>query len=130
MIQTGPLEINIPEYVVTTYDEVDYVEIPDGDIVFEEDKPQVPYYTKMIEYPSGYHIQDVILLDRSGLENRSGLTLPISSINYAGSQRSSSVSSALSDWYPTIDYSWDLIYNPDNTSTLPVSYTHLRAHET
>ncbi|HIE31583.1 MAG TPA: hypothetical protein EYP67_04260, partial [Methanosarcinales archaeon] len=55
------LEIVVPNYAVTTINELDYVEIPDGMSLLVEGKPEVPFYSVYIEYPEGSEIQDVLL---------------------------------------------------------------------
>jgi len=117
------LDIVVPDYQVTTRDGIDYVEIPDGDILPVEGKPQVPCWSVSIEYPKGYNVQDVVLTDRSGLVTDTGLNMPI--ITYGiGSLPSDSNSESPSDqgegWFPEEKYSWGVTENPDGSSTLAI----------
>jgi hypothetical protein len=106
------LEIVIPDYKITSYHGIDYVEIPGGDILSgEEGRPEVPYYHISIEYPVGYRVQNVILSGKSGLITDIGLQLPTVIFN----EYSESVEMK-GDWYPEVDYKWR-IENDGNEST-------------
>jgi hypothetical protein len=100
------------------------VEIPDGKLWLEEDTYQVPYFSVSIDYPEGYRVQDVTLTNRSGLVTDTGLHLPIT-IMEKGSpdtkrQRNSNPPQG---WFPSLDkqYEWQVIENPDNTTTLIIT---------
>jgi len=86
------VKVSIPDYTVTTIGNLDYVEIPEGEILItEEGRPMVPYYTKSIDYPKGYRVQEVVLKERAGLETATGLR-----------------------------YGWRLGENPDGNTTLVI----------
>ena len=111
------VEVSIPEYTVTTRANVDYVEIPGGEILLaEEGRPRVPYYTTSIDYPNGYQVQDVILKDRSGLMMTTGLRL---SVVVIGPYPESGVEMK-KGWYPEEDYKWKVWENPDGSTTLVI----------
>jgi hypothetical protein len=112
------LEIIIPDYTVTTTGNVDYVEIPEGEVlVAEEGKPQVPYYIKSIDYPEGYRVQDVILTERSGLVTATGLRLPVVIL----SQYPELPVEMKEGWYPEEEYDWRLWENLDGSTTLVIT---------
>jgi len=78
--QTPPteLKLSLPRYEVTRLESLDYVRIPRGQMLTEEEgRPLVPYYVEYVTYPKGYRVQDVVLKDRSGMETATGLRLPV-----------------------------------------------------
>jgi hypothetical protein len=112
------IEIDIPDYEVVTIQDVDYVEIPDGKILLEEEgRPMVPYYVTSIEYPSSYIIQDVILKDRSGLIIATNLTLPVVIHN----EWENEPPNIISGIYPEIDYRWIIRENTNGNTTLIIN---------
>ena len=111
------LEISIPDYTVTTMGSLDYVGIPDGEILLaEEGRPRVPYYATSIDYPKGYKVQDVILEERSGLITTTGLELPVVVIGPP-----SELLEVKKGWYPEEEYKWKAWDNPDGSTTLIIT---------
>jgi len=123
-IPTPSLDVEIPDYVVTTRDNLDYVRIPDGDLWLEKDTYQVPFYSVSLDYPQGYRVQDVTLTNRSGLVTDTGLHLPITKM-YRGAKGSNANrnSSPPQGWFPALDtqYEWRVVENPDKTTTLIIT---------
>jgi len=112
------LEINIPDYTVTTIGNLDYVEIPGGEILLtEEGRPQVPYYVKSVDYPEGYRVQEVTLKERSGLQTATGLRLPTVVL----SAPLESPLETKGGWYPEEDFNWRVWENPDGSTTLVIT---------
>jgi hypothetical protein len=119
------VELEIPEYNVTTIDGLDYVEIPGGEIWLEDGEYQVPYYTQSVTVPEGYQVQDVTLTERAGLINDTGLNLPYTTFNFdylideelMEGFSSSSVPDRYG-WVPEQDFRWELLQNADGSSTL------------
>jgi hypothetical protein len=102
---------------VTTSANIDYVEIPEGQMLTaEEGRPKVPYYTKSIDYPKGYRVQDVVLKERAGLVTATGLRLPIVILNDTPTQPIK----MKAGWYPEESYSWKLWENADGSTTLAI----------
>ena len=113
------LKITVPDYKVTKGEDVDYVEIPDGEIVVsEEGRPKVPYYIKSIDYPKGYRVQNVILKKRAGLKTATGLRLPVVIRN----PKAKMPIAMKEGIYPEKEYEWRLWNNPDGSSKLLVSF--------
>jgi len=111
------VEISIPDYTVTAIDNLDYAEIPGGEILIaEEGRPRVPYYIKSIDYPEGYRVQEVILKERSGLVTATGLSLPVVIL----SQYPELPVEMKEGWYPEEKYDWRLWENPDGSTTLVI----------
>jgi len=116
------LDVVVPDYEVDTIDGVDYVEIPDGRVLLEEDKPQVPYYAVTIGYPLGYKVQNIAITDRSGMVTDTGLNIPVTTMNPLDSAMSAINSSSIEGegWYPEEEYSWKAWENADGTTTLVI----------
>jgi parallel beta-helix repeat protein len=115
------LEVTIPDYEVTTIAGLDYVEIPEGQLLLMTDEPIVPYYVVSVDYAKGYEVQNVVLTERSGLVTATGLNLPtvIEGAGGDGSQEPKTmVESMSSGWYPEKQYRWQIIENPDGSTTL------------
>jgi len=115
------LVVTVPDYEVTTRDGLDYVEIPDGQLLLIPDMPMVPYYATSVDYAMGYEVTDVVLTERSGLATATGLNLPTVSMDRGGdgSENLETLSgSADSEWYPDEEYRWQIIENPDGNTTL------------
>lgn len=111
-------EVSIPDYIVTTMDNLDYVEIPGGEVLVEEEgRPMVPYYIESIDYPEGYCVQEVILKERSGLVTATGLRLPVVIL----SQYPELPVEMKEGWYPEEEYGWRLWENPDGSTTLVIA---------
>lgn len=111
------VEVSIPDYTVTTIDNLDYVEIPEGGILIaEEGRPMVPYYIKSIDYPEGYRVQEVILKERTGLETATGLRLPVVILDPSPELPIE----MKKGWYPEEEYGWRLWENPDGSTTLVI----------
>jgi len=102
---------------VTAIDNLDYVEIPGGEVLVEEEgRPRVPYYIKSIDYPEGHRVQEVILKERSGLVTATGLRLPVVIL----SQYPELPVEMKAGWYPEEEYGWRLWENPDGSTTLVI----------
>jgi hypothetical protein len=112
------VEVSIPDYEVTTAGNLDYVEIPGGEILLaEEGRPRVPYFIKSIDYPQGYRVQDVILKERSGLKTATGLKLPM-----VLHEDSPAVPITMKEGrYPEKDYEWRVLDNTDGSTTLIIA---------
>ena len=114
------LNISIPGYEVNTTAGEDYVTIPGGEVLLEDGKPRVPYYIVKMDFPAGYMIQDVKLVEMSNLSTTDGLNIPIT-VMWLDSLESSFTTEAKPDgegWYPTEDFNWRVIPNGDGSSTL------------
>jgi hypothetical protein len=109
------LELTIPDYTITSVGDLDYVEIPGGELLSEEEgRPQVPYYTTSMDYPPGYSIQDVRLVERSGLTTEDGLKLPVVVL----SEFPEMPMEMIAGWYPEKEFDWKVWSNEDGSSKL------------
>jgi hypothetical protein len=113
------VDVNVPDYEVERVGELDYVTIPGGDLVFEQGRPQVPYYVVTEAVPAGTIVQDVSLVERTGLATTEGLVLPL--VNCTPDLDGYEVTPAVptfAGWFPTQTYDWKVIRNGDGSSTL------------
>ncbi len=112
------IRIEIPDYTVTTVENLDYVEIPGGEILSEEEgRPLVPYHVISIDYPKGFRVQDVILKEKAGLRRESGLRLPVVVLNPPPLP----IVEMIKGWYPEKEYDWQVWENPDDSTTLVIN---------
>ncbi|MDF1512713.1 MAG: C25 family cysteine peptidase, partial [Anaerolineae bacterium] len=121
VLPSPTINITVPDYVVTTLDGIDYVEIPGGSLLMEAGMPEVPSYISMVDYPAGTQIQDVALTARNGLTTAFGLNVPTHENWFAAPVNVPIVQayrSAESTWYPGTDFDWTVIDNPDGSTTL------------
>jgi parallel beta-helix repeat protein len=116
------LQVEIPNYVVTTIDGLEYVEIPGGHVWYEAGEPWVPFYSTSIDYPAGYKVQEVYLVEKSGLATDTNLSIPMSPLNITPSTYVPvPCCGPLEDWFPEEEYHWEIVDNPDGTSTLVIT---------
>ncbi|MEW6574643.1 MAG: copper amine oxidase N-terminal domain-containing protein [Bacillota bacterium] len=112
------VEVSVPDYEVTTVGDTDYVTIPGGEaLLAEEGRPRVPYYVKTVDYPKGYRVQDVVLKEWSGAVTTTGLRLPVVVL----SPNPPSPVKMKEGWYPEKDYTWQVLENPDGSTTLVIA---------
>jgi hypothetical protein len=115
------LEVNIPDYEVTRINGVDYVEIPGGQLLLVPDMPMVPYYATSVDYAKGYEVTDIVLTERAGLTTATHLHLPVVNMDpdsdVIEKLETTSESTGV-EWYPEEEYSWEVIENPDGSTTL------------
>jgi hypothetical protein len=116
------LEVEVPDYDVTTIEGFDYVEIPGGHLLLESGEYQIPYYSVSVDYPKGHRVQDVILIDRSGLVTDTGFKIPISVMSRNSSPDGERTYSGSSNsWIPDKKHEWQTIDNPDGSTTLVIA---------
>lgn len=112
------LKLTIPDYKITRVGNLDYVKIPEGEVLLiEEGRPMVPYYIKTIDYPKDYRVQEVILKRRSGLRKATGLNLPVVILG----PRPKVPIEMKKGLYPQKEYNWKVLENPDGSTTLVIS---------
>jgi hypothetical protein len=99
------LEVTIPDYVVTSQEGEDTVNIPGGKTNTVVGEPMCPYYTVSLSYPRGYVVQNIVLTGRSGLKTAAGLKIPryIPEPDITGTAESSNVSG----WFPDLSREFD-----------------------
>ena len=84
----------------------DIVSIPDGDMFQTRWKPAIPYYTKVINYPKSYKIQDVIIKERGGLKEFKDLNIPLVNLLSPSIPDDSKPPDETIGWFPKGDFDW------------------------
>ena len=111
--------IVIPDFEVSvTVENEDRVRIPGGDMIIEEGRPLLPYYTVSFDYPLGQRVQDVLLTARSGMTAATGLNIPVATDENDLLTIGNYPSGNDDAWWPDGAYAWEIIENADGTSTL------------
>ena len=104
----SPYEITVPDYTVTRQDGFDHVEIPEGNMLLIEGHPAVPYYRVSLEYPPGYAVQDVMLIERSAPQHATGLNIPLADLGIDDSGKGSKGDERYTgEWWPSKDLVFD-----------------------
>ncbi len=124
------LVVSVPDYEVAQVDGLDQAEIPGGALWLEGGDYRVPYWITTLDYPAGERVQEVTLLDRSGLITDTGLLIPIETLATdcpctAGTLEPVAPPN-LEDWDgwfngPGEVYDWRIEDHPDGSSTLIVA---------
>ncbi|RMF56048.1 hypothetical protein D6745_00480 [Candidatus Woesearchaeota archaeon] len=115
------INISVPFYNVTVMGNFDYVRIPGGFWLHEENKSAVPYYYEFVEYPKGYKIQNVSMTSKTGMVTDTGLNIPMT-INEISSDPIDDFSMAVHEWYPEKEYDWKVINEPNSTKLMLIIY--------
>lgn len=112
------LELALPEYEVVRQESLDYVQIPGGQMLIEEEgRPQVPYYVEFLDFPRGYRVRDVVLKERSGAEETTGLRLTVVIMD----MNSTEPVVMKEGLYPDRKHTWRVVEMPDGASRLAVA---------
>jgi hypothetical protein len=131
-VPSPTIQVHVPGYEVTNVEGWDYVEIPDGKMVAEQDQYGIPYWVVSVDYPAGLRPQAVTMTLRSGLSITTGLQLTTTQM--VTSEVSSMTTSAMGTasapaalpapgWYPALDqkFSWTVEDNGTGTSKLLIT---------
>ncbi|MBN2132630.1 MAG: hypothetical protein JW741_24225, partial [Sedimentisphaerales bacterium] len=115
----SPIELSIPDYRVEPVGELDHVTIPEGDLIFEQGRPAVPYCAVTRHLEPGILVQDVRLVERGDLQTTDGLVLPLANCvpDLEGYIATEAVPT-FAGWFPTKTYDWNVVPNGDGSSTL------------
>ena len=120
----SPYNITVPDYTVTHSDGFDHVNIPGGNMLLVEGRPAVPYYRVFLEYPPGYHVQNVTLLDRQAPAVATGLNIPLADIGVDEPEaETKGEESYTGEWWPSRDLIYEYEFNtrPDGGSVLALT---------
>jgi hypothetical protein len=128
IIPADNLDIVVPDFEVSHQNGTDYVSIPEGYWLLEEEEPEIPFYPVQFDYPVGIRVQNVILTDQSGLSTTTGLNLPIVTLEPECVSTSRPQASTTDAWLPTKDFDWVLVDNPDGTTTLKINIFAFKYH--
>jgi hypothetical protein len=115
------LKVSIPQYVVKTSYGQDCAEIPGQAELLETNKPIVPLYTKAIEVPAGYKIQNVVMTEKGGMSTDM-LNIPLYEEKEASQvQTTESGAPEGEGWWPQREFDWTVIGGPNDTSILVIN---------
>ncbi|MGB9717347.1 MAG: PKD domain-containing protein [Thermoproteota archaeon] len=113
--------IDVPEYTVEKIGGFDYVDIPGGGTLLIMGKPRVPFYSASIEYPAGCRVQAVTIRERSELTTVKDLNLSMVTWNPDAPSENIPSPEKVEGWYPEKDFGWQVLLDPDGSSTLMIS---------
>jgi hypothetical protein len=112
------LKLALPRYEVTRLESLDYVRIPGGQMLIEEEgRPLVPYHVEYVDYPEGYRVQDIILKERSGVETATGLKLPVVILDLYNKEPVAMKPGL----YPNRKHAWRVVDLPEGGTKLAVA---------
>ena len=118
------LALTMPDYVVTSADGVDHVRIPGGALRRTPGTPVIPYFVEELAVAPGYRVQDVTLIERSGLVADTGLVLPTAVDGIAAGVGMAAVGPAAPGtaqaWDPAVDFEWETFEEPGGGTTLAI----------
>ena len=118
--QNTTIEITIPNYEVSTVEEYDQVSIPNGRTLCIPGNPIVPYYIINKWYPSDYEIQNVTLLEQSGLKTQENLNIKNCELQWGGDTDDNTSFNTTNDWYPKQNYTWYIDDKANDTTKLSI----------
>lgn len=111
------VRFQVPDYTVTRTGSYDYVEIPGGGILLEEEgRPRVPYYTYSLDLEQGWRAQEVTLVEKSPPVIRQGLVLPPVVLQWT----LAAPVVAIPGFYPDIEFEWNLLNRPDGSQSVDI----------
>ena len=130
------LTVNIPDYTVTTIDDLDFVEIPGGIVWVEPDEYQIPFYIAYVDIPQGTQVQNVNLAEKSNMTTATGLRLPVTVMDITSSENAR-LGTAADGIIPFAgqEHTWHVVNNPDGSTILvitmyPFTYNPLTTNAT
>jgi hypothetical protein len=104
---TALRDVHVPMYEVSVIDGDHQVDIPGGMHILAQGQYAIPYWTTSITYRPGTVVRDVTLVSRSGLTVTTGLSMPLTTIDYdcaSCAAGSAAASVAAEDaWFPELD---------------------------
>ncbi len=106
------LDVQIPDYTVTSIDGTDYVQIPGGQTLIDPGQYQVPYWVETVMIPAGHVVQDVTMVEISEPESGRGLHLPLSPTDFLENDEGEPFVPEEHVWYPDIPFRYEVI--PDD----------------
>jgi hypothetical protein len=115
------LPVSVPQYVVKNSYGQDYVEILGHAHLLEIGRPIVPLYTKTIDLPAGYSVQNVTITEKGGLSTDM-LKLALYEDKEPGDVQTAEAAGPEGDgWWPEKEFDWTVIAGPNDTSTLIIN---------
>ncbi|MEO0079743.1 MAG: PKD domain-containing protein [candidate division WOR-3 bacterium] len=116
------ISVTIPEWTIKEIGGLHYVEIPGGKLLMRDGQPRLPFYPVTINYPPGYYVQDVVLIQKSGRRSDTGIRLPEIQITVDTAETFQPPKAAVTKgWYPDRDFDWQLWDSPQGGTDLVLS---------
>ena len=119
------IDIVVPDYSVEKDhfgNGLDRATIPGGILWQAGRDPWVPVYVHRVEYPAGYSVRTVRLVERTEGDGMSGVSLPAAPLNPTpGGYDVEPAASTASGWFPRSEFAWDVLRYADGTSTLLIT---------
>lgn len=116
---SSTIQVDIPDFVIEETEEGRHIAtIPGGDLLGEANRPLVPYYTVTVEYPTGYRVQRVVMVERTGLVEASELNLTVVPEGEIGD--GGTPPGEWEGWFPESDFDWRVQTRSDGSSLLTV----------
>ncbi|MEO0068912.1 MAG: PKD domain-containing protein [candidate division WOR-3 bacterium] len=116
------ISVTVPEYTIKEIGGLHYVEIAGGKLLMHDGQPRLPFYPVTVNYPGGYYVQDVILIQKSGLKKETGIRLPEIQITVDTGETFQPPRAAVTKgWYPEKDFDWRIWHSPKGGTDLVLS---------
>ncbi len=117
-VHAETIEVDIPVYDVTESDGYDVISIPNGSSISIPGYPIIPYYIVHSWHSTEYEIQDITLIEKSGLLEQKGLDIKQYELQW-GSDTNETISENVSaGWFPDQEFIWRTDENTNDTTTL------------
>lgn len=114
--------VTISEYTIREIGGLHYVEIPGGKLLMRDGQPRLPFYPVTINYPTGYYVQNVTLMEKSGRKSETGIRLPEIQITVDTAETFQPPRPAVTKgWYPDRDFDWQIWSSSQGGTDLVIS---------
>lgn len=123
------IQVLVRGYEVARREGRDYLTIPDGDLILDTGRYQLPYVTVSRDIPAGYMVREVVLDRQSDWTSRSGFAIPVAENNIAGLDASGQKAvPVVETFWPQETFRWEVLDNPDGSSLLQIMVYALQYH--
>ena len=113
--------VEIPMYVRTPLDGLDYIDIPGGAISLEPGFYRIPYYVARLLIPAGTQVQGVALAEKGASIAAGGLNLPVSVLDKTSAPGARlGVAGPGELPFAGKDFDWNVEDYPDGSSALAI----------
>lgn len=118
---TRKLHVSLPMYDVTNQGGLDHVQIPGGSVLNEIGRPVVPIYSYTVLMLAGERVQSVVISEKSGFTNATGLILPVFEANTTAGGTVPTPGGSPDGWFPELELSWETWENSNGSSTIAIT---------
>lgn len=117
-VPADTIEIDIPMYTVTESEGYDVISIPNGSSISIPGYPILPYYIVHSWHSSEYEIQDVTLIEKSGLIEQKGFNIEQYELQWGSTSNETNSENVSVGWFPDQEFIWRTDENANDTTTL------------